>query len=180
MIMSYTIRILGDPVLRQIAAPVDDIDGRIAAMVDDMIPSMYAADGIGLAAPQVGIQKRLFVYDIGEGPQTLVNPQIVESDGEWAFDEGCLSVPGLAFEIIRPKTVHLTGRDLDGNEVSIEADELLARLFQHELDHLDGVLLLDHLDKPQRKQAMRAWRELQGSMGSQDRPQGELGGLSLP
>lgn len=180
MIMSYTIRILGDPVLRQVAAPVADIDGRIAAMVDDMIPSMYAAEGIGLAAPQVGIQKRLFVYDIGEGPRTLVNPRIVESDGEWAFDEGCLSVPGLAFEIIRPKTVHLTGRDLDGNEVSIEADELLARLFQHELDHLDGVLLLDHLDKQQRKQALRAWRELQGSKGSPERTRGEPGGLSLP
>ncbi len=95
--MSYEIRVYGDPVLRQVAAAVEEIDGRIARMVEDMIPAMHAAEGIGLAAPQVGIQKRLFVYDIGEGPRTLVNPEIVESDGEWAFEEGCLSVPGLSF-----------------------------------------------------------------------------------
>ena len=156
---------MGDPVLRQEAKSIDNIDGRIVQMVDDMVPAMYQAEGIGLAAPQVGIQKRLFVYDIGEGPQTLVNPEIVDSDGEWTFEEGCLSVPGLSFEIIRPKEVHLVGRDLNGNEVSIEADELLARLFQHELDHLDGVLLLDHLERDERKAALRRWREIQSSSG---------------
>ena len=113
--MSYQIRVMGDPVLRQEAKSIDNIDGRIVQMVDDMVPAMYQAEGIGLAAPQVGIQKRLFVYDIGEGPQTLVNPEIVDSDGEWTFEEGCLSVPGLSFEIIRPKEVHLVGRDLNGN-----------------------------------------------------------------
>ena len=154
---------MGDPVLRQEAKSIDNIVGRIVQMVDDMVPAMYQAEGIGLAAPQVGIQKRLFVYDIGEGPQTLVNPEIVDSDGEWTFVEGCLSVPGLSFEIIRPKEVHLVGRDLNGNEVSIEADELLARLFQHELDHLDGVLLLDHLERDERKAALRRWREIQSS-----------------
>ena len=154
---------MGDPVLRQEAKSIDNIDGRIVQMVDDMVPAMYQAEGIGLAAPQVGIQKRLFVYDIGEGPQTLVNPEIVDSDGEWTFEEGCLSVPGLSFEIIRPKEVHLIGRDLNGNEVSIEADELLARLFQHELDHLDGVLLLDHLERDERKAALRRWREIQSA-----------------
>ena len=163
--MSYQIRVMGDPVLRQEAKSIDNIDGRIVQMVDDMVPAMYQAEGIGLAAPQVGIQKRLFVYDIGEGPQTLVNPEIVDSDGEWTFEEGCLSVPGLSFEIIRPKEVHLVGRDLNGNEVSIEADELLARLFQHELDHLDGVLLLDHLERDKRKAALRRWREIQSSSG---------------
>ena len=179
--MSYEIRVYGDPVLRQIAAPIADIDGRVVRMVEDMIPSMYEAEGIGLAAPQVGIQKRLFVYDIGEGPQTLVNPEVVESDGEWAFDEGCLSVPGLSFEIVRPKQVHVVGRDLDGNEVSIEADELLARLFQHELDHLDGILLLDHLDKKERKQALRDWREIVGLRedAARARP-ADSGGLTLP
>ena len=154
---------MGDPVLRQEAKSIDNIDGRIVQMVDDMVPAMYQAEGIGLAAPQVGIQKRLFVYDIGEGPQTLVLPEIVDSDGEWTFEEGCLSGPGLSFEIIRPKEVHLVGRDLNGNEVSIEADELLARLFQHELDHLDGVLLLDHLERDERKAALRRWREIQSS-----------------
>ena len=142
-----------------------------------MVPAMYEAEGIGLAAPQVGIQKRLFVYDIGEGPQTLINPEIIDSDGEWVFEEGCLSVPGMSFEIVRPKQVHLVGRDLEGNEISIEADELLARLFQHELDHLEGVLLLDHLDRDQRKAALSRWREIQSLRGKDDTG---AGGLSLP
>lgn len=154
------LRYFGDPVLRQVATPVDDIDGKIARMATDMFPAMYAAEGIGLAAPQVGIQKRLFVYDMndGEGAKVLVNPVIEETGGEWEYPEACLSVPGLSFEIVRPKEVHLTGYDLDGNEVSIEADELMARLFQHELDHLDGVLLLDHLDKKTRKDALKILR----------------------
>ncbi|HEY2331403.1 MAG TPA: peptide deformylase, partial [Acidimicrobiales bacterium] len=102
-------------------------------------------------------------YDMhdDEGPKAIINPVITESSGEWVHDEGCLSVPGLSWEITRPKEVHLTGFDLDGNELSIEADELLARMFQHELDHLDGVLLIDRLDPDQRKDAKRAVRELQ-------------------
>jgi peptide deformylase len=156
----YTIRLVGDPVLRQRAPEVANIDGRLVKLADDMVATMYAAPGMGLAAPQVGVEKRLFVYDVGEGPRTIVNPQIVESDGEWAYDEGCLSVPGLSWEIIRPKLVHLTGRDLDGNEVSIEADEIEARCFQHELDHLDGVLLLERLDSDTRKKALKTIREL--------------------
>ena len=157
---AFEIRLMGDPVLRQRAAEITEIDGRVARMVNDMLPAMYGAEGIGLAAPQVGIQRRLFVFDLydGDGPQTLINPTIIESDGEWTYTEGCLSVPGLTFDIVRPKEVHIVGRDLDGNEVSIEADELLARLFQHELDHLDGVLLVDHLEKAERKAALREWR----------------------
>ena len=157
---AYSIRIFGDPVLRQRCADVTDVDGNVVRLVDGMIETMYAAPGLGLAAPQVGVQKRLFVYDLddGDGPKTLVNPVITEFRGEWEFDEGCLSVPGLFFPIVRPKEVHITGFDLDGNEVSIEADELLARLFQHELDHLDGKLLFDYLDDDQRKAAMRSLR----------------------
>ncbi len=156
----YSIRVVGDPVLRQRAAEVTDIDGRLVKLADDMIVTMYEAPGVGLAAPQVGVEKRLFVYDVGEGAKTLVNPEIVESDGEWTFEEGCLSVPGLSWEIVRPKQVHLRGVDLDGNEVSIEADELLARCFQHELDHLDGILVLERLDPDTRKQALKTIREL--------------------
>ena len=133
----YSIRVVGDPVLRQRAAEVTTIDGRLAKLAEDMIVTMYDAPGVGLAAPQVGVEKRLFVYDVGEGPRTLINPAITESTGEWAYEEGCLSVPGLSWQIIRPKQVLLSGLDLDGNEVSIEADELLARCFQHEIDHLD-------------------------------------------
>jgi peptide deformylase len=155
----YEIRVIGDPVLRARAAEVTDIDGKLAQLADDMLTTMYEAPGLGLAAPQVGVQKRLFVYDVGEGPQTIINPEIVETRGEWEFDEGCLSIPGLAFELVRPKEVHLTGYDLDGNEVSIEADELLARAFQHEMDHLDGVLFIERLDEESRRAAMRIIRE---------------------
>jgi peptide deformylase len=152
----YTIRIFGDPVLTQRAALVDNIDGRLVTLSTDMIETLRHAAGLGLAAPQVGVQKRLFVYQMGEEaePRVLINPIISEARGEWEFDEGCLSLPGLYFPIVRPKEVHLTGYDLDGKEVSIEADELLARLFQHELDHLDGTLLLEHLDRDQRKAAL--------------------------
>ena len=105
--------------LKQRATEVADIDGTLVRLADDMVQTMYDAPGIGLAAPQVGVQKRLFVYDLqdGEGARTVINPVITESDGEWVYEEGCLSVPGLAWEIIRPKTVLLTGYDLDGNEV---------------------------------------------------------------
>src|SRR3954452_200070 len=169
----YSIRVFGDPVLRQRAAEVTDVDGALAALVDGMIDTMHEAPGIGLAAPQVGVQKRLFVYDLGddEGPRTVINPVIRESRGEWLHEEGCLSVPGMYFEIVRPKEVHVTGFDLDGNEISIEGDELLGRLLQHELDHLDGVLLLERLDEDQRKAAMKALRERTLGIGAT--PNGE-------
>ena len=155
---SYAIRVFGDPVLKQRAAEVTDVDGRLAKLAEDMIETMYAAPGAGLAAPQVGVQKRLFVYDAGDGPKTIINPVIVESSGEWTYEEGCLSVPGLYFPITRPKQVLLKGYDLEGNEISVEADEFEARVFQHELDHLDGTLLLEHLDPDTRKQALRTLR----------------------
>jgi peptide deformylase len=158
----YSIRLLGDPVLKQKAAEIDDVDGALVRLAEDMVVTLHEAAGLGLAAPQVGVQKRLFVYDLheGDGPKTIVNPVVSEHRGEWTYEEGCLSVPGLAWEIVRPKEVHLTGYDLDGNEVSIEADEIVARLFQHELDHLDGVLLLERLDPDTRKEAMRTLREI--------------------
>lgn len=177
----YAIRVFGDPVLTQRAAEVDDINGALVRLADDMLTTMYDAPGLGLAAPQVGVQKRLFVYDTGDGPAVLVNPVISESSGEWAYEEGCLSVPGLSWEIIRPKQIHLTGYDLDGNEVSFEADELLSRLFQHELDHLDGVLLLERLDDEQRKDALRTLRELtMASAPAPERSSAPSGGLRLP
>jgi peptide deformylase len=156
----YSIRLYGDPVLRQRAPDVDTVDGQLKQLADDMVQTMYEAPGVGLAAPQVGVQKRMFVYDAndGQGPRAVVNPVLSDSRGEWVYDEGCLSVPGLSWPIVRPKEVHLTGYDLDGNELSIEADEFTARLFQHEVDHLDGVLLVEHLDDDQRKEAMRILR----------------------
>ena len=158
---SYTIRVFGDPVLKQRAAEITEVDGRLAKLVEDMIDTMYDAPGVGLAAPQVGVQKRLFVYDLhdDQGPKVVINPEIVETSGEWEYEEGCLSVPGLFFPIVRPKEVHLKGYDLDGNEIDIQADEFEARVFQHELDHLDGRLLLELLDTDQRKEAMKVLRQ---------------------
>jgi peptide deformylase len=139
---------------------VTDIDGTLVRLTDGMIETMYEARGLGVAAPQVGVQKRIFVYDLndGSGAKVIVNPEISEAAGEWTYEEGCLSIPGLYWPITRPKEVHLRGLDLDGNQISIEADELLARMFQHELDHLDGTLLLERLDGDQRKQALRDLR----------------------
>jgi peptide deformylase len=156
---THQIRVFGDPVLKRPAAPVTDLDGGLAKLVDAMYDTMYEAPGVGLAAPQVGVQRRFFVYDIGEGPHVLLNPTIVEASGEWSYEEGCLSLPGLAFEVVRPKVVTVTAQDLDGNDVTIEGDELLGRVFLHEIDHLDGVLMLDRLDPATRKQAMRELRE---------------------
>lgn len=155
----YTIRLVGDPVLRQRADEVTEIDAKVARLAEDMVTTMYEAPGVGLAAPQVGVRKRLFVCDVGDGPQVVVNPVLDETDGEWTYDEGCLSIPGLSWPIVRPKQVHLTGYDLDGREVSIEADEMLARCFQHEMDHLDGILVLERLDEDTRKEALRTIRE---------------------
>ena len=176
MTAPYDIRRIGDPVLRQRASEITDIDGRLAKLADDMLQTMYDAPGLGLAGPQVGVQKRIFVYDVGEGPQTIINPEIRESRGEWAYDEGCLSIPGLSFELLRPKEVHLVGYDLDGNEVSLEADELTARCFQHELDHLDGVLFIERLSDDDRKLAMKIVREQK--LSAQDLADAEIGAPS--
>jgi peptide deformylase len=175
----YTIRLIGDPVLKQRASEVDDIDGRVARLVDDMFATLHESEhGIGLAAPQVGVQKRLFVYEVDDEEHVLINPEIRESRGEWAYQEGCLSIPGLYFEIVRPKEVLVVGFDLDGNEVELEADEVEARLFQHELDHLDGILMLEHLDDDQRREAKKALREM--SLETARASAGGNGGLRLP
>jgi peptide deformylase len=160
-VSTFPIRVFGDPVLRQRANEVEELDGGVARLVDAMYDTMQEAIGLGLAAPQVGVLKRLYTYDLGDGPAVIVNPEIVESSGEWAYEEGCLSVPGLHFEIVRPKLVTVRGVDLDGNEVVIEGDELMGRLIQHEIDHLDGTLLLDRLDPDTRKEAMRDLRRAQ-------------------
>jgi peptide deformylase len=159
--MAHSIRTFGDPVLKTKAATITDIDGRVARLVDDMFDTLYTSDsGIGLAAPQIGVQKQIFVWDMDEGPMVVINPEIVESSGEWVYDEGCLSIPGLYVEMVRPKQVLMRGLDIDGNTVEIEADELAARLFQHELDHLNGVLMFDRMEADQRKEAMAEYRRI--------------------
>ena len=164
---AYQIRLFGDPVLTQRSAEITEIDAGLVRLVEDMVETMHEARGLGLAAPQVGVQKRLFVYQLEDrDPVAIINPTIAESRGEWEFEEGCLSIPGLYFPIVRPKEIHLTGWDLDGKEISIEADEIEARCFQHELDHLDGRLLISKLDSAQRKEAMRELRRRAEAVGS--------------
>lgn len=153
------IRTYGDPVLRVVADQVRNIDGKLVALADEMFETMYEAPGIGLAGPQIGVQKQIFVWDIEDDPQVILNPVVVESSGEWLYDEGCLSIPGLFVELVRPKKILVRGVDLDGNDVEVEADELLARLFQHEIDHLQGVLMFDRMTPEQVKIAMREYRQ---------------------
>ncbi len=155
----FEIRTFGDPVLRQRASEITVFDDSLAQLAADMLVTMYEAPGVGLAAPQIGIRKRMFVFDVGDGPGAIINPRLDGHEGEWVYEEGCLSVPRLAWPIMRAKRVHLTGYDLDGEELSIEADELLARLFQHECDHLDGILLLERLQPDERKDALRILRQ---------------------
>lgn len=155
----FAIRVFGDPVLRRPAEPVEKVDDDLRQLVEAMFETMYKAPGVGLAAPQVGVQRRLFVYDAGDGPGVVLNPGLSDRRGEWSYNEGCLSVPDLHWPIVRAKQVHLSGTDLSGNELSIDADELLARVFQHEVDHLDGTLLIERLDPDQRREAMKVLRD---------------------
>ena len=160
--MAYKIRTYGDPVLKTKAAEVTDINGKIARLVDDMFDTLYDSDsGIALAAPQIGVQKQIFVWDVDEEQMAIINPQIVETSGEWIYDEGCLSIPGLYVEMLRPNHVLVRGYTVEGDEIEIEASELMGRLFQHEIDHLNGVLMFDRMTPEQRKEAMIEYRRLQ-------------------
>jgi peptide deformylase len=175
---TFPIRVFGDLGLKQRCPDVTEFDGALARLADDMIETMYAAPGVGLAANQIGIQKRIFVYDAGDGPFTVVNPSIVETSESWEYEGGCLSVPGMYFPIIRPRCVTLKGYDLEGKEFVREGEDLLGRIFLHETDHLDGYLLLDRLEPDMRKEAMRILRS--GGTGGQVRRFGAEGGGAPP
>ena len=133
-----TIRVQGDSVLTKKSRTVDKMTPRIGELITDMLDTMYDAMGVGLAAPQVGILKRIVVIDVGEGPIVLINPEILETSGEQTGDEGCLSVPGMAGQVTRPNYVNVKALDVNMNEQIYEGEGLLARAFCHEIDHLDG------------------------------------------
>jgi peptide deformylase len=155
----FPIRTFGDPVLRAVAEPIDGITSSLERLVDDMFETMYEAPGVGLAAPQIGISKAIFVADIGEGPFVMINPEIVELSGEWIWDEGCLSVPERFWPITRPAFASARGLDLSGEPVEHSGDELMGRVLQHEIDHLNGMLLLERLGRRAKKQALRELRQ---------------------
>lgn len=141
------------------AADVTDFGEPLQKLADDMFETMYDAPGVGLAAPQIGIAKRFFVADIGEGPFAMANPEIVETHGKWKYEEGCLSVPGLYWMIKRSDYARAVGQDMEGNTIELEGDELMGRLLQHEVDHLYGKLLLAHLSSRVRNQVLTELRE---------------------
>jgi peptide deformylase len=155
------IRTFGDPVLRVPAREVDDIDDRVRKLVQDMIDTMYDAPGVGLAAPQVGVSRRIAVFDAqdGDGARVLINPTLEEVGGDdWIYEEGCLSIPGHYWEIVRPAYARVSAIDLDGRPVTYQGDGLLGRVLQHELDHLDGVLLIQRLPARERRRAFATLR----------------------
>ena len=141
------IRIEGDPILRKKSKTVEKIDERVLTLIEDMKETMYKADGVGIAAPQVGILKRLFVIDIGDGPLVFINPEIIETSGKQIDEEGCLSLPGKMEEVMRPNYVRARALNEKGQEFEIEAEELLARAILHEYDHLNGTLFIDRVNK---------------------------------
>jgi peptide deformylase len=154
------IRYLGDPVLRRECEPVEDLDEEVRALIRDMQETMYAADGVGLAAPQVGVPLRVFVYDIREPEHAsgvLINPRVEARSGTSRGEEGCLSIPGLSDIVERAERIVITGLDEDGEPVRIEAEGMLSRCLQHEVDHLNGVLFLDHLSPFKRKLLLDKW-----------------------
>jgi peptide deformylase len=157
----YPIRTFGDPVLRIETKPIIDIDSGVHTLAKDMIETMYDAPGVGLAANQIGISRRIAVFDANDdlGPRVMINPELVETAGEVEMEEGCLSVPGHWWEVTRPAFARVKALDLEGNEVEYAGDGLMGRVLQHEVAHLDGVLLIDVLPKRDRKKALKELRD---------------------
>ena len=137
------IRLDGDPILRKKSREVTEVTDRIKTLLDDMVETMNHAEGVGLAAPQVGILRRVIVIDIGDGPIKIINPKIVEKHGEEVALEGCLSIPGISGDVPRPEKIKVEYMDIEGAMQVIEAEGVLARVFCHEIDHLDGILYTD-------------------------------------
>ncbi|MCA3749747.1 MAG: peptide deformylase [Rubrobacter sp.] len=153
-------RTFGDPVLKSRAAPVRSFDGSLARLAEEMFETMREHEGVGLAANQVGRLKRIFVAEVEDRRLVVVNPVIEEASKETErAEEGCLSIPGVRVEVERPASVVLVGQDLEGAPLRIEAEGLLARVVQHETDHLDGILILDRVDRETRRAALRELRE---------------------
>jgi peptide deformylase len=163
--MIYPIVKYPDPVLAEKAKPVTVFDAKLQKLVDDMFESMYAAEGIGLAAPQIGISKRIYVVDlsVGKNPEeklVLINPEVVSHEGKQIEEEGCLSLPEIRDKVSRALKVTMRAQDVDGTWFEIDGEELLARAFLHELDHLDGVLFIDRLSRLKRELILRKIHKL--------------------
>jgi peptide deformylase len=159
-VKTLDIRVLGDPVLRQDTAPVAEVTDELRQLVEDMFTTMYAAEGIGLAAPQVGRTERLAVVDVEGAKYTLINPEILTREGSARAEEGCLSIPDVFGEVDRAQRITVRALDVEGRQFELAADELLARAIQHEVDHLHGKLFLDYLGVFKRRSALAQWEKL--------------------
>ena len=158
--MALDIRMFPDPVLKTSTAPVDTFDESLVRLTQDMLATMRDNEGVGLAANQVGRLKRVLVAAIEDEEYVIVNPVLQDrSQATETEPEGCLSIPGIQVDVARPTAVTVSGQDVSGEPLRIEASDLLARVLQHEVDHLDGVLILDRTDRQSRKAALREWRE---------------------
>jgi peptide deformylase len=153
------IRVLGDPVLRKETTPVDEITPELRTLIEDMYATMYAAEGIGLAAPQVGRTERIAVVDVEGAKYTLINPEVVEQAGSSRAEEGCLSIPDVYGDVTRPEHVVVRAMDELGNTFEVQATELLGRCLQHEIDHLDGKLFIDYLSMFKRRSVLSDWEK---------------------
>ncbi|HEX3032369.1 MAG TPA: peptide deformylase [Bacillota bacterium] len=147
----YQIVEIGDPILREKARPVPRVGDNINKLLTNMADTMYAENGVGLAAPQIGVSKQVVVIDVGEGLLELINPEIISMEGQETDTEGCLSVPDLVGEVTRAYRVVVKGLNRNGEEINVEAEGLLARACQHEIDHLNGVLFVDKADRVKKK-----------------------------
>jgi len=158
--LALEVKTFGDPVLKTRAARVKEFDDALLRLTEEMLVTMREREGVGLAANQVGRLRRVLVAGIEEDEYVLINPVIeTRSDQTEVLAEGCLSIPGIQVDVERPLAVTVSGQDAAGGEIRFEAEGLLARVFQHEIDHLDGVLILDRTDRESRKAALREWRE---------------------
>jgi peptide deformylase len=160
--MIIPIRTLGDPVLREPAKPVETFDRKLRELAKDMTETMYAAPGVGLAGPQVGVSLRVFVFDDGQtGPLFVANPELLEAEGEEVEEEGCLSIPGPYHPTPRAKRIRCRGQDVKGRPFDMTGEGLLARIFQHETDHLLGMLYIDRLDDDGRRSVLAELRRIE-------------------
>jgi peptide deformylase len=168
------VELLGAPVLREPATEVAGVDDEVRALVRDMFDTMYAEEGVGLAAPQVGVSRRVLVVDVKDPevePFALINPRILESSREVdRGEEGCLSIPGVSSVVERPARVTVEGLDADGAPLRVEAEGFLARALQHEIDHLDGILFIDRLSPLKRNMVLRKYRKLAAEAEAEETP----------
>jgi peptide deformylase len=163
MVKPYQLKLYPDAVLRKKSLPINDVDGAVRELINGMAEIMYTYNGVGLAAPQVGMLQRIVMADVGEGLITLANPEILQKEGEDQLEEGCLSLPDIQVNIVRRQSIFVRGINPEGKEAQHELSGLMARVIQHEIDHLNGVLIIDYASPTEKILLRKKLRELQNT-----------------